>query len=213
MKKKIAFWVLALFIMSVSSALANLDDNRTSMAAKYGEYRLVIDKAGHLWTRADWESGVSTKSKAGAYVYYFTRSGLNMQMEVQYEGDNPDSRVTIQRVTPDSEIKIQDFKDYFPEVYALTIVPQAQVFATRRELTRNFKTNHSPVTLGVLVNGIPAGKGAYSTLMAFNVQAPGQLIKDPKDISKDLYIHEFTIERADEMSAVNRGGETIKSPF
>ncbi len=126
MKKLVALCVFALLVLSVSQAFANLDDNRASMAVKYGDYRLVIDKSGHLWTKADWEGGGSAKAKAGAYVYYFTRNGLSMQMEVQYEGDKPDSRVTIQRITPGSGIQIKEFKDYFPEVYTLTVDPKAQ---------------------------------------------------------------------------------------
>jgi hypothetical protein len=218
MKKLVALCLFTLLILSASQAFANLDDNRASMAVKYGDYRLVIDKDGHLWTRADWESGGYAKTKAGAFVYYFTRKGLNMQMEVQYEGPKPDSRVIIQRITPDSEIKIQDFKDYFPEVYALIVAPKAQVFTTSKQLTRNFRADHSPVTLGVFVSGASTGKLRYSTLMAFNVQGPGELIKDPKNVSKDSYIHEITIERVipmdnDDTGGADRTWKSMNSPF
>lgn len=218
MKKLVALCVFALLVLSVSQAFANLDDNRASMAVKYGDYRLVIDKSGHLWTKADWEGGGSAKAKAGAYVYYFTRNGLSMQMEVQYEGDKPDSRVTIQRITPGSGIQIKEFKDYFPEVYTLTVDPKAQVFTTKKELTRNFKAKRSSVTLGVFLSGIPAGKTPLSTLMAFNVEGQGELITDPKSINKDSYIQEFTVERVipmenDETGGADRNWQTIKGPL
>ncbi|MDR3592171.1 MAG: hypothetical protein P4N41_21140 [Negativicutes bacterium] len=218
MKKLIALCVFALLMVSASQAFANLDDNRASMAAKYGDYRLVVDRDSHLWTKADWEAGGSAKAKASAYVYYFTRNSLNMQMEVQYAGNDPDARVVMQRITPDSEIKIQDFKKYFPEVCALIVDPKAMVFTTTKDLTRNFRADHSPVTMGVFVNGIPAAKVRTSTLMAFNVQNAGEMIKDPTNISKDSYIHEFTIERiipfdSDDTGGVQRDWKKLKSPL
>jgi hypothetical protein len=219
MKKWVAICVFVFLIVSASQVFANLDDNRASMAARYGDYRLVVDKDGHLWTKADWESGGAVKSKvgAGAYVYYFTRNGMNMQMEVQYESSKPEARVTIQRITPDSSIQIKDFKDYFPEVYSLTVDPKAQVFTTRRELTRNFQPLHSPITLGVYISG-SAAKLGWGTLIAFNVQGQGQLIDNSKDINKDTYIQEFNIERLiqrpdEESGDRGRSWQTIKSPF
>lgn len=218
MRKLIVACLFVLMVLPAGQALANLGDNRASMASQYGEYRLVIDKDGKLWTKADWEAGGYAKTKANAYVYYFTRNGLKFQMEVQYDGTSPESMVKVQRITPDSEIKIAEFKGYFPEIYPLIADPKAQAFITGRQLTRNFQSVGSPISLGVVTSGPAAAKGAYDTLFAFNIQGEGKLIEDPNDINKDVYIQEFTIEqtipgKGEEGAIARRFWKFIKNPF
>lgn len=222
MKKTIASILFLLFIVCGGQASANLNDTRASVAAEYGDYRMVVDTDGQLWTKAEWEAGGSGKAKPGAYVYYFTRKGVNVQMEVLYEGTSPDARVKSQRFTPDVSIKIKDFKDYFPECYLLVTSPKAKTFGTYKELTRNFRDQASPVTLGVVVREVLQNVrgGSFYTLLAFNIKDAGRLVKDTKYINSDLYIHEFTIERVSRYEADDGGDpesghdwEWLKNPF
>ncbi|SDF51231.1 hypothetical protein [Sporolituus thermophilus] len=196
MKKLTALVLAALILATAGTAFANLDDTRATIAARYSEYRLVIDTDNQLWTKAEWEATGYKKAKAASFLHAFERQGLHIQMEVQYENNSPGALVKAQRFTPDLAIKIKDFKHYFPEIYALIASPKAEAFATYRDLTRNFQEAKSPVTMGVVVKTPPApGKGGYYTLIAFNVQDEGRLLKDAKYINENTYIREFTIER------------------
>ncbi|WP_378954988.1 hypothetical protein [Pelosinus sp. sgz500959] len=196
MKKSIATLVLSLLLMMSSVAFANLNDNKASMQTQYGDYRLVIDSDNQLWTKADWEGKGYKKAKAASYMYSFTRQGLRTQMEVLYNGDQPDSAVLIQRFTPDTGIQLKEFKLYFPEVYALIKSPKAQTFATYHSLSRQFQELQSPVKMGVVVKDLVDNKKvAFYSLIAFNIQDEGRLIKDINLINEDTYIKEFTIER------------------
>ncbi len=194
--KKLAFILLCVIaLMAPGPASANLDDTRDTIAAKYGDYRLVVDIDYQLWTKADWEAKGKERTTASSFMYSFTRLDLGMQMEVQYESNKPGAYVTLQRFTPNMPIPIKDFKKYFPEAYALIASPQAEFFVTSAQLTRNFQENKSPLTLGVLVRLQPApGKKSSYTLMAFNIQEEGRVIKEAKYINENTYIREFTIE-------------------
>ncbi|MDR3564661.1 MAG: hypothetical protein P4N59_24955 [Negativicutes bacterium] len=216
MKKLVAACLFVALVLSTGQVFANLDDNRASIAAKYGEYRLVVDEDGQLWTKADWEGGGSVKAKAGSFVYYFTRNGVNIQMEVLYDSKKAEALVKSQRITPDVAIKIQDFKDYFPEINALVTGPKAEAFATSEELTRNFRDAHSPVTMGVVIKSQIIRTSSYP-LLAFNIKDDGRLIRDAKYIGKGTYIHEFTLERISSMDVddpyAQKDWEWLKNPF
>jgi hypothetical protein len=177
-------------------AFASLNDNKAAMQTQYGDYRLIIDSDNQLWTKAEWETKGYKKAKAASYMHSFSRQGLRIQMEVLYDNDKPDSLVRIQRFTPDMAIKLKDFKAYFPEVYTLITDPKAQVFATHNSLSRHFQELQSPVRMGVLIKELLGGKnGSYYSLLAFNIQDQGRLVKDIDLIDEDTYIREFTIER------------------
>ena len=194
MRKIIAMLVFSMLLMLSSVAFASLDDNRTSIQEQYGDYRLLIDSDNQLWTKADWEAKGSRKAKASSYHYSFNRHGIGVQMEVMYASNKPDAKVVAQRFTPNMPITVKEFKLYFPEVYALMQTPKAHTFATYKSLSRNFQENQSPVSMGVLVRELTNGN--YYTLLAFNVQDEGRLIKEIEYVNEDTYIREFTIERA-----------------
>ncbi len=204
MKKIITAAVLcAIMTASVSTAFASLDDNRQSIADQYGDYRMVIDTDNQLWTKQEWEQKGHLKAKAGSYMYSFSRKDLGVQMEVLYASDRPDAPVRGQRFTPAMPIQIKDFKGYFPEVYQLIASPKAAVFASYVDVTRQFQEQTSPVTLGVVIQTAPSAavhKSSY-TLIAFNIQDEGRLVKNTKYIDENTYIREFTIERINEVKA------------
>ena len=218
MKKVVAILVFSMLVIISSVAFANLNDNRANMQTQYGDYRLVIDSDNQLWTKADWEAKGSKKAKAGSYMYSFSRQGLRIQMEVAYANDKIDSLVRTERFTPDTAIKLKDFKLYFPEVYTLITAPKAQVFATYNPLSRHFQELESPVRMGVLIRSLADG-GSYYPLVAFNIQDEGRLVKDSDQINEDTYIREFTIEHAsrttvhDAMDSNNPEWQIIKSHF
>lgn len=195
--KKLAAVLLSTVIMSASgTALANLDDTKSSISTQYSDYRLVIDTDNQLWTKADWDTKGLQRAKAASYFHSFERQGLRIQMEVQYDGNNPDAYVRAQRFTPDMAIQVKELKQYFPEIYNLISAPQAEAFATYRDLTRNFQEETSPVTMGVVVKKPPSpGKASYYTVIAFNIHDEGRRIKDAKYINDNTYIREITIER------------------
>jgi hypothetical protein len=218
MKKLFALLLLACIVLTGNQAFAALTDNRAAIAAQYGDYRLVVDMDGQIWTKAEWEGGGAARAKPSAYMYYFNRNGLNVQMEVSYDGIKPDAPVKAQRFTPDMAIKIKDLKNYFPEAYTLVTAPQAKVFATFQELTRYFRDEHSPVTLGVFVRQQIPGRNAYYPLLAFNIKEEGRLVKEVKYVTRELYIHEFTIERvnrsdADDPGNAGKDWEWLKNLF
>ena len=102
----------------------------------------------------------------------------------------------MQRVTPDMPFQIKDFQKLFPELYPLVSSSETVVFATYKELSRNLMEKNSPVTMGVAVKtDLGGSRKGYFTLLAFNVQDEGRLIKDAKYIDANTYIREFTIER------------------
>lgn len=191
--KKIVAGTLAALMLSSGVALAGLDDDKESIADQYGEYRMVIDTDNQIWARAEWEGRGVDRAKADSYMYSFTREGLRTQMEVRF---SKNGSVQAQRFTPDMAVKIKDFKTYYPEVYDLLTSPKADAFASYAKVTSQFQEIQSPVTLGIVVKETPAGqKGAYYTLLAFNIQDEGRLIKNSRFIDENTDIREFTIEK------------------
>ena len=195
--KKLCFVLMVFCVLAVAApAFANLDDTRETIAQRYGDYRLVIDSDNQPWTKEQWEKSGYKKAQADTFTYRFRREDIGIGMDVKYEGDKPGSFVRMQRFTPDTPFQIKDFKKMFPEVYPLVSSSESIVFATYKELTRNLVENNSPVTMGVAVKKEPtADRKGYFTLIAFNVQDEGRLIKDSKYIDENTYIREFTIER------------------
>jgi len=185
-----------LFLLMAAPAQANLEDTRESIAQNYGDYRLIIDSDNQPWTKEQWDKSGHKKAQADTYTYRFRRADIGIGMDVKYESDKPGSFVRMQRITPDIPIQIKDFKTMFPEIYPLVSSPKTAVFATFKELTRNLMEKNSPVTLGAAVRKeLGATRKDYFTLLSFNVQDEGRLIKDPKYIDANTYIREFTIER------------------
>lgn len=209
--KKILFLFLLICIASTAGiAQANLDDTRDATAARYGEYRILIDTDNQLWTKEEWETRGYQRAKAAAYMYSFSRQGVHIQMEVMYDSNKPQALVKAQRFTPDVPIRVKDFKTFFPELQGLISSPKTEAFATYDQLTLQFKEDQSPVSMGLLVKLPPAKeKGASYTLMAFNIQDEGRLLKDDRFINGDTYIKEFTIESIYKISA-NEAMETNK---
>ena len=195
MKKLLSVCLALLVWVVVVPALANIDDTKVTIAQQYGDYRLVIDSENQPWTKEQWEKSGFKKAQADTYTYRFRRDDIGIGLDVKYEGDRPDSFVRMQRFTPDMPFQIKDLKKMFPEVHALLALPQTVVFTTYTELTKNLAEKNSPVTLGAAVKKDAAGRKGYYTLLAFNVQDEGRLIKDPKYIDENTYIREFTIER------------------
>jgi len=195
--KKVAMLCIVMTLLAFSGvAFANLNDTRNSIAQTYGEYRLVLDTDNQPWTKAEWETKGYQRAKASSYTHYFNRNGIGMQMEVQYESDKQGAFAILQRVTPNSAIKIKELRTYFPELVSLLDSPKGEYFSTYGEVTRNFQEEASPVKLGLVVKLAPAPKrDKYYTLMVFNIQDEGRFVKDPKYINGDTYIREFLIQR------------------
>ncbi len=193
MKRIISGLIFTMLFTVAGVASAKLDDTRSTIAQQYGDYRLVIDSDNQLWTKLDWEEKGSKKAKAACYTYSFNRQGLHFSMEVMYDGNKPDSLVRIQRIAPDMPIKIKEVRQYFPELVPLLDNPKAVPFITFRSLSRQFQELESQVRMGVLVRELQRD---YYTLLAFNIQNEGRLIKQEEEISGDTYIREFTIEKA-----------------
>ena len=195
--KKLMVMMMTLCILAVAApAFASLDDTRETIGQTYGDYRLVIDSDNQPWTKEQWEKSGYKKAQADTYTYRFRREDVGIGMDVKYEGDKPGSFVRMQRFTPDMPFQIKDLQKMFPEIYSLVSTPQAIVFATHNELSRNLVEKNSPVTLGVAVKKeLAAERKGYFMLLAFNVQDEGRLIKDEKYIDANTYIREFTIER------------------
>ncbi len=196
MKKLFTLFLIGVIISVSAPALANLEDTRETIAQNYGDYRLVIDSDNQPWTKEQWEKSGHKKAQADTYTYRFRRAENGMGMDVKYEGDKPSAFVRMQRITPDMPFQIKDFKVLFPEIYPLVSSSQTVVFATYKELTRNLMEKNSPVTLGAAVKKeLGKDRKGYFTLLSFNVQDEGRLIKDPKYIDENTYVREFTIER------------------
>lgn len=192
MKKTIALLLLISCLLVAQTAFAGLDDKRSDIVAKYGDYRMVLDDKGRIWTKADWESG--GKEVANTYIYYYMAKDVKVQLDVQYDKQK-DPYVYAQRFTPDWAIQIKELKVYFPEVYAMVTSSEAKVFTTGERLTKNFLDEKSPITLGVMVAKEPKSVPGMYTLISFNVKGEGTLIKNPKLINGDTYVSEIVIER------------------
>ena len=214
-------WLTAFLAGSIlafgSIALANPNDTKATIASRYGDYRLVIDLDNQIWTKDEWLTKGMKRARASAFMYSYSSQGLNVQMEVMYDKDQADAYVRIQRFTPDMAIKIKDFKRYFPEVYPLLVGAKAEAFTTNNELSRNFKEEASPVSLGIAITENPVkSKSSYYTVVAFNIQDEGRYIKDSKWINEDTYIKEFVIEqtlRMDVENNLDRNWYPIKNYF
>lgn len=192
-------WLIALgtgvlLTAGTAIALANPDDTRDSIAARYGDYRLVIDTDNQPWTKDEWLTKGVKRAKPSAYMHTFTTNGLRVQMEVSYVNSKPDATVQMQRFTPDMSIKIKDFQKYFPEVYPLLIAPKSQAFSSYATVNKNFQEPQSPVTLGVVIDqpAVANAKGIVP-LIVFNIQDEGRFVKDPTWITEDTYIREFIV--------------------
>lgn len=195
MKKLVAMLVFALLVVTCGQAFAALSDTRATIAAQYGEYRMVVDIDGQLWTKEEWEHSGHKKAKAGGFMHYFDRGGMAIQTEVAYDGDKPASYVRAQRFTPVGIIRIKDLQKYLPEIYALVASPKAEVFTSHAQVTRSFREDRSPVTLGVVVKQPVPGQPSWYTLVAFNVKDEGRLLKDAKFLTKEAFINEISVER------------------
>lgn len=195
MKRKVTLLMCVACLLVAQTAFASLDDKRSAIAAQYGEYRMVLDDNGRLWTKADWEAGGKSEEVASTYIYYYRTKDVKVQVDVMYADKQRDPYVRAQRFTPDWAIQVKDLKTYFPEIYALVTSPQAKTFTTRDKLTKQFLDEKSPVTLGVMVAKEPVSAAGMYTLVAFNVKGEGTLIKDPKLINGDTYISEIVVER------------------
>jgi hypothetical protein len=203
MKKITTVLILISCLLIAQTAFASLDEKRSDITKKYGEYRMVLDDRGRIWTRADWEAG--NKEVAETYIYYYMAKDVKVQMDVMYaekKGDK-DPYVRAQRFTPDWAIQVKELKVYFPEIFELVTDPEAKVFTTREKLTKNFLDEKSPVTLGVMVAKEPKSVPGMYTLIAFNVKGEGTLIKDPKMINGDSYISEIVVERTIKRNTVD----------
>ena len=196
MKKVLLLGMVFSILMMGTPVFAGLQDTRDTIAQQYGEYRLVIDSDNQPWTKEQWEKSGYKKARADTYTYRFRRDDIGIGMDVKYEGDKPGSFVYMQRFTPDMPFQIKDFQKMFPELYPLVSSSETVVFATYKELTRNMMERNSPVTMGAAVKtDLGGNRKGYFTLLAFNVQDEGRLVKDPKYIDENTYIREFTIER------------------
>ena len=196
MRKLLSLLMALLVWMMAVPAMASLDDTRATIAQEYGEYRRVIDTDNQPWTREQWEKTGYKKAQADTFIHQFRREDINTYLFVQYESDKPDSYVRMQRFEPDMPFQIKDFKKVFPEIYAILSTPQAVVFASHKEISKNLPDKISPVTMGVaLKKELPGNRKAYFTLLAFDIADEGRLVKDPKFIDENTYIRTFTIER------------------
>lgn len=215
MKRIISALIFTMLFTVAGVASANLDDTRATMAQRYGDYRLVYDEDNQLWAKAEWEEKGSLKRKASFYTYSFTRNGVHFAMEVMYDGNKPDAPVRIQRITPDMPLKVKEIRQYFPEFALLIDHPKAVSFVSYRTLSRQFQELESPARMGLLVRELM--KDSYFTLMAFNIQNEGRLVKTADEVSGDTYVREFTIERAyrttvhDKLDAANPEWVKIKN--
>jgi hypothetical protein len=194
--KKLVLLTLFIFVLACSGqAFAGLNDTRADIEKTYGGYRMVVDSDNQLWAREEWEAKGHKKAQAGGYMYYFDRAGMALQMEVNYDGDKNDSKVRAQRITPAGVMKVKELKTYLPEVYALVTDPKAEVFTTPRPVSRNFREDASPLTLGAVVKKPVGGRAGWYTLVAFNLKDEGRLLKEAKYVTPELYIQEITLER------------------
>lgn len=207
MRNYLAALMAVAILGSAQVAFASLDDTKETIAQQYGAYRMVIDSDNQLWSRLDWESKGQYKAKASSYTHYFSRNGLSIQLEVTYVREKDGAPVQIQRFTPNMAIKVKELKDYFPEVYALVKHPKALAFGTYAPLSRQFQELQSPVTLGVAVKTEPVKQGAWFTLLAFNVDDEGRLVKEISELNGETYVREFTVERLSK----TREGDSLRS--
>ncbi len=195
MKKTIALLLFVTCLLVSQTAFAGLDERRSDITAKYGEYRMVLDENGRIWSKAGWEGG-GGREVASTYIHQYRVKDLKIQMDVKYEDGigKKDPYVRSQRFSPDWNIQIKELKTYLPEIYELVTSPEAMVFTTKEKLTRNFMDDVSPITLGVMVAKEPVSlKGRYY-MIGFNIRGEGTLIKDPKLINGDTYITEIVVE-------------------
>ena len=196
MKKMILAGLALCILLTGTPAFAGLGDTRETIGQQYGDYRLVIDTDNQPWTKEQWEKSGYKKAQADTFTYRFRRDDIGIGMDVKYEGDKPGSFVRMQRFTPDMPFQIKDFQKMFPELYPLVSSADSVAFATYKELSRNLMEKNSPVSMGVAVKtDLGGSRNGYITLLAFNVQDEGRLIKDAKYIDANTYIREFTIER------------------
>ena len=196
MKKMILAGLALCILLTGTPAFAGLGDTRETIGQQYGDYRLVIDTDNQPWTKEQWEKSGYKKAQADTFTYRFRRDDIGIGMDVKYEGDKPGSFVRMQRFTPDMPFQIKDFQKMFPELYPLVSSADSVAFATYKELSRNLMEKNSPVSMGVAVKtDLGGSRKGYFTLLAFNVQDEGRLIKDAKYIDANTYIREFTIER------------------
>ncbi len=213
MKIKVALLLLVLCFVASSTAFAELGDKKAAIIAKYGDYRMVVDDRGRVWTKADWEAGGKGKDSALTYIHYFMAKDVRVQLDVMYFDYQSDPRVKAQRFTPDWSIQIKDLKNYFPDLFALVTAPEAKVFNTNSKMTSNFLDERSPVILGAVVAREPAGKKGYYTLVLFNIKGEGTLIKDPKQITPDTYISEIVLIGIDKLDAEDSSMRLQKNIF
>jgi hypothetical protein len=177
------------------AALAAPGDTREKMAGLYGEYRLVNDTEGKLWSRADWESSKAKRGGPESYVYFFARLDTRMTTVAAYDKRGGD-HVALQHFSFDTPISVGKFKEYFPEVYALITDTKAKVFIINSdELNSKFLEEKNTISFGVVVEKEVAKETGYYTVMSFNIRDNGRLVKDAQYIDGNTAILEFIMEK------------------
>jgi hypothetical protein len=196
MKRTVSLLLFALCLLVAQTAFAGLGDRMADVVGRYGDYRMVIDERGRVWTKADWEATKNNETSR-TFIHYYRAKDVRVQMDVTYIDGKGAPYVRVQRFTPDWSIQVKDLKAYFPEVYALVTAPEAKVFYTGDKVTKNFLDERSPLTLGVLVAKEPPGLKGKQTVVVFNIKGEGVLIKKPNQLTPDTYISEIVFELFD----------------
>jgi len=184
--------LLAVPLLCGPAAHANPGDGRERIAALYGEFRLVQDSEGKLWTKADWDKP-GRKAVAETYFHRFARLGNPISVDVRYAKD----RVSLQRFRLDTPIGPAAFRDYFPEVYALLADPKAvAVVADNLDLSRVFELPTSTFAFGVVVQKPVSPKdGGYCTVIAFNARHQGWPPAAADQLGPAMTVEEFVMGR------------------
>ena len=127
MLKSITICLLMIITLTAPAAAA-IDISRTATEDLYGEYRLVQDNDGRMWTRDEWEAR-PTGSPPAAEIGYLTEAGdRTAAVWVEY-----DRQAIARKVTTilDRVITLRDLGRYFPDLRDGVVIAGSGMFIIR----------------------------------------------------------------------------------
>ena len=110
-------WMLALGTGSAEAAsvLPAIGSLRNEVEQQYGTAFVIQEDGSHFWTAQQWAEKNKTNLQAKAYGYPFSVHGLKAVLWLEYDKKD---RIVKETLLGDGNLKIRNFGQAFPELYA-----------------------------------------------------------------------------------------------
>lgn len=106
----------------VSFAAAAIGDSRENVEKRYGEVYFIQDAQSRVWSKDNWQQ--VPRNTVKAFGYRTAAGGRQAIVWVEYNRQN---KVAKETTILDSQLKIRDFKNYFPDLYTAVAARDSEI--------------------------------------------------------------------------------------